>query len=166
MRKILLMSFILLCSCAQKAQQVDLNTPFDVEQAETLLKNGKNTISGNAFLRKAGGGVVTCAGSEVYLIPATQYAKDRIFILYGDTNSGLSNKQVVFVPYNAEYRKLEKTTICDSQGNFSFENTADGEFFVVTGVAWMADRYTPQGGSLMKKVNVSGGETKKIVITH
>ena len=166
MRNVLILSFLMLCSCAPQTQRVELNTKFDVEQAEALLKDGKNTISGNAFLRKAGGGVVTCAGSEVYLVPATQYAEDRINIIYGNTNSGLSNKQVVFVPYVAEYRKLEKQTLCDSQGNFSFENTADGEFFVVTGVSWMADRYTPQGGSLMKKVKVSGGETKKIVVTR
>lgn len=166
MRNLLLFSLLFVCSCAPQTQRVELNTRFDVEQAESMLKDGKNTIIGNAFLRKAGGGVVTCAGSDVYLIPATQYAEDRMMILYGNTSGGLSDKDVVFVPYNAEYRKLDKQETCDSQGNFTFERISDGDFFVVTRVVWMVDRYTPQGGYLMKKVKVSGGETKKIVITH
>lgn len=144
-----------------------LGTQFDAAQARAMLTDGVNMIKGNAFMRQRGGGVVTCAGSTVYLIPATEYAKRRFQILYGtpgDSGSNSRRADVKFDPDPPEYQTLVKTTRCDAQGNFTFDRVADGEFFVQTQVAWqVAGRL--QGGNLMHRVRVTGGQAANLVLS-
>jgi len=47
---------------------------------------------------------------------------------------------------------------------FEFGFVSDGDFYVVTEVTWMAWDI-PQGGYLMQRVTLAGGETKKVVLT-
>jgi len=63
--------------------EVSLQSSFDANAAQELLRKGNNTIRGNALVRQAGGGVVTCAGAEVLLIPATAHATERMLAEYG-----------------------------------------------------------------------------------
>ena len=68
-------------------------------------------------------------------------------------------------PGYPEYLSLMKKTIPDAQGNFTFENLAAGTFYVTTMITWYAGN-SQQYGRAMRKVTVSGGETKKIVLTE
>lgn len=144
-----------------------IDAPFDAADAARLLADGSNTIKGNAFLRQRGGGVVTCAGQSVVLVPATKYAIERFRMLYGTVDSGVSDdrRDHAFVPDSSEYRHMIKTTKCDAQGNFTFERVADGEFFISVLVTWSVG-YSPQGGSLMQRVHTGGGKTTAIVMAH
>lgn len=152
----------------------NMKNEFDVKQAQNLLKNGKNTIIGNAFLRQRGGGIVTCAGQEVHLIPATVYADERMFYLYLGVKQGftsaLPQKNIVFIPDSSEYKNLMKKTICDSSGHFKFNNIADGSFYITVPVIWeiATNQYhrSIEGGYLMQKVEVEKGKVKEIVITQ
>jgi hypothetical protein len=51
---------------------------FDAEDHRSFEGSGTATIKGQAFLRQKGGGVVTCAGSDVKLMPATNYFKAAV----------------------------------------------------------------------------------------
>ena len=66
-------------------------------------------------------------------------------------------------PMHPEYEAAMRETVCDAGGNFSFEEVADGSYFVQTSVFWRAG-YNWQGGSMMSPVMVADGETKKLVI--
>jgi putative lipoprotein len=145
---------------------VAISAPFDEQQAQEMLKEGNNTVKGNAFLRQRGGGVVTCAGSEVNLIPATAYAKERITALYGgDEGLRMARRNVRFDPDVPAYRKLLKTATCDARGDFEFENVADGEFYVQTKVSWeVGSSIFPEGASILQKVSLSGGKVEKIIM--
>ena len=141
-----------------------VQAPFDRAQAALLLQNGTGTIKGNAFLRQNGGGVVTCAGSTVTLIPATEYAKERISRIYGNSQSGVVYQMnFKFSSDEPEYLVLNKTTKCDSQGNFEFDNVASGEFFVSTMVSWTVG-YSQQGGVLMHRYSIAPGQTVSHVL--
>ncbi|MBP7370582.1 MAG: hypothetical protein KA902_04010, partial [Arenimonas sp.] len=61
---------ILLTGC-MTAPTITLTTPFDSDYAQKMLADGTNMVKGSALIRQAGGGVVTCAGNEVLLIPNT-----------------------------------------------------------------------------------------------
>ncbi|WP_133251528.1 hypothetical protein [Zavarzinia aquatilis] len=147
------------------AQQVELHTVFNPADAEFVLKDGPNRVSGQAFVRQNGGGVVTCAGSGVGLTPVNAYSTDRMIGIYGNSVSGylpaIIEKKL---PENAEYIRLSRTAYCDAQGNFDFENVPDGEYYVTTYVAWTVG-YVAQGGGLMKRVSVSGGKHEKLILT-
>lgn len=155
-----------LAGCAAPATPtVNLGAPFDAADARRLLVPGVNTIRGSAFLRQQGGGVVTCAGSDVSLVPATAYAKRIYQALYGTDQGQARHKGERFTvtPQSDEFGQLVKKTQCDAQGYFTFDRVADGDFFVETTVAWMVAG-VKNGGPIMRRVTVAGGSTAAIVI--
>lgn len=163
----------LLAGCAAPRATVQLQSPFDEQRARDLLADGTNTVKGSALLRQVNGGVVTCAGNEVTLIPATMYARERQASIYGPAivTSSMGPPSMaqppfpLFVPDVASYQQLAKKTRCDAQGFFRFERVASGEFFVTTHVTWRVSEYRIEGGALSKLVAVSDGSTADIVLT-
>lgn len=178
MKKSVLVPFLslLIVGCVANQPPIVLQSSFNENQAKELLKNGNNKISGNAFMKQSGGGVVTCAGQKVVLIPKTNYAEERMSHIYGSTDRG-----AVFYKFNnirtpkfannePSFTTFVKETICDSSGNFEFSNLADGDFFITTLITWNVGDPSMsinarQGGHLMQKVNVQNGETKKVIIS-
>lgn len=133
---------------------------------------GTNTITGQAILRTRGGDVKTCAGLEASLIPHTRYAEERLSVTYGSGSEGFGSREArVFNPDPAIYRETIRRTICDAQGNFRFQNLPDGRYFVLVEVSWDAvqgGRYAylaQQGGTMMSRVEVRGGETREMILT-
>jgi hypothetical protein len=142
---------------------------FDAKETKERLSEGKNTIHGSAFIRQGGGGIVTCAGGPVELVPATDYASARIYALYGSTQKGYNSvkggKRVDFKNEPPLYDTLTRTTTCDAQGFFKFDKVADGDFYIASIVVWEVGRFNYQGGALMQRVTVKGGESKEITLT-
>jgi hypothetical protein len=131
------------------------------------MEPGGNIVKGNGFMRQQGGGVVTCAGSTVTLVPATAYADERAAALYGIVNerrASTSNVMLRFEPDYPAYKTLVKQTMCDAQGNFTFERVADGTFYVTTFVNWKVGA-SQQGAALAIRVVVAGGQTTSVVIS-
>jgi hypothetical protein len=145
-----------------------LNWTFNEKKAADIFKEGRNRISGNALIRQSGGGVVTCAGNKIDLVPATNYAAERMQLVYRSDTEGYvpeaEAKQFDFQPDPIEYYGYRTSTTCDSQGNFRFEDVVDGSFYLVTKVVWKVG-YVVQGGTLMKKVSVANESRKKVVLT-
>jgi hypothetical protein len=85
---------------------------------------------------------------------------------YGSTEHGFFNAQnpgMTFNPSEPLFQAI-KTGDCDAQGFFTFDGVADGSFFVFTRVTWRVSGAI-QGGSLMKRVTLSGGKKTEIVLT-
>ena len=163
-------AFIPLAGCVtpSKAPVVTTRIPFDAGQALAALGKGNNSIKGSALLRQKGGGVVTCAGLEVRLYPVTPYSSERISILYGSFEGGYRSTaapRIVFEPNNdALYISATRSTTCDAQGYFRFDELKDGSFYVNTVVTWRIGQST-QGGGIVRKVTVSGGKVEEIVLS-
>ncbi|MDA8012230.1 MAG: hypothetical protein MPK09_08630 [Gammaproteobacteria bacterium] len=168
-----------LAGCVAPPKQITLQSEFDADEARRLLAKGDNTIKGSALMRQLDGDVVTCAGREVLLQPATTYAHEVVAHMFGSETKGLATWRPagtwgtldypatwgnVYFPNEASgFWALDKRTTCDAQGFFEFTDVADGSFFVLTIVQWTA-LDVQQGGAMMQKVEVKGGETKKIVL--
>jgi hypothetical protein len=127
---------------------------------------GNNSIHGSALIRQLGGGVVTCAGLQVMLIPKNSYSSERMQAIYGSTERGFNpiNRAVTFTNEADGYNESIRKVLCDAQGNFIFENVKDGQYFVATAIAWAVAQST-EGGSLMQAVNIKGGEKQSIVLS-
>lgn len=165
MRKSLLcISFILLSACAKT---YELHNSFDISKAQIVLEKGDNTIKGEAFMRQRGGGIVTCAGSDVELIPYTEYAGERIRIIYNGLATGFSpwGNKITFIPDIQDYYHYSKTQTCSANGSFTFNNIKDGNYFITSCVQWWAGDH-PQGGCLMKNITVKGGETMEVILSN
>lgn len=163
------------CVTMQPAEPVyGINGNFNAEFARAQIASGAGKISGTAFLRQRGGGVVTCAGQDVVMVPVTDYASDRVFHLYGmeptinftvSQDIGLAlNRRPKFIPDIPEYREHSRSTKCDAQGEFQFEDVKDGEYYISTSVIWRVQSY--QGGLLATRVKVENGKSPKLILTQ
>jgi hypothetical protein len=128
-------------------------------------KSGSNTVTGQAFLTKKEGGVVTCAGLPVQMYPDTEYFSD----MYGSVD--LANQ--------AEAAALIKSSQCDAQGNFEFHNVPAGKWIIsvivsydVLSVKSIGNFYyytaagEKQGGPIKKQVTVQNGGINKFIISQ
>lgn len=158
---------ISLAGCqTQQIQITPLVNQFNVSEAQYINVSGNNSIHAQAFLRTNGGSVVTCAGYEVQLIPATKYAGERLSHIYGSGNYANTHRisSVKFQNTESDYLKYRKVTTCDAQGSFSFEGLADGNYYVIALVLWKVGNAN-QGGGLMHDFFVKGGEKINLVLT-
>jgi hypothetical protein len=155
-------------ACATTTQ-VHLSSSFDPSEVAWSEAKGNNSIEGNAVLRTVGGEVRTCAGFTAQLVPRSRYADERAIAIYGSIERGIG-RNVKFESTDPRYEAAIRTTTCDAQGNFSFEDLPDGEYYVAALVTWgvpmgygMVSR---QGGWLMQRVSVNGGEHKRMVLSQ
>lgn len=153
--------------CGAAPRIVNLVSTFDSDMARELSQGkGSNSIKGSALIRQSGGGVVTCAGQDVILTPVTAYASERIQAIYGSTQRGAASFGSVpnaFSPDIPEYYEFRQDRLCDAQGFFKFEEIPDGEYFITVIINWMVNNLH-QGGGLMQRVEVRGGQTIEVVL--
>lgn len=170
-RTYVIASLAALVGCAvHQANIYQIDEPLDTATAERLIGSGTGTVKGSALIRQQGGGVVTCAGISISLIPVTSYATERMRAIYGNVEkgynpAGLGGRRPQFSPDLPDYQRLTREARCDTQGFFKFENVAEGNFYVVTSITWKVSQYFPEGGALMQLVRVTPGGTVEMVLT-
>ena len=168
-----------LVSCATlTVTVVALQTNFDPSEVAFINEQGTNTVKGSALIRQQGGGVVTCAGNQVMLIPKGTHSVERMGILYGavtgsgfiqmsgDWFVGMDGDIKKMPPPPEDYLRHSRGVTCDVDGKFEFSNVAVGSYFVTTSVTWTVVGHGSQGGSLMVPVTFTGGdEVKSVILT-
>jgi hypothetical protein len=162
---------IALVGCSHQQPMVSVSAPFDLGQTMQLMAPGKNTIKGYAAVTQPNGNVFNCAGQTVTLLPATDYAVERVTRLYGNPDNGYRpvTKQITFANTPVEYTDLRKKTTCDEQGHFRFDNVGDGNFYVSADVIWVFT-YGPykatEGGTLIQRVALKKGQTRDVILSR
>ena len=166
---------------APPPQKTTLQTTFDAAATREQLRPGDNTISGSAFLKMDNGSIATAAGRTVHLYPVNAYSTEWASHWFRSTQRGYHEAYMdapQFTDIPQEFYELQKTTVADAKGEFSFKKLADGEYFVMVDIIWTVrgERYNEYGnlvsdnyktgGTLCKKVNVSGGEVQEIILTQ
>lgn len=134
------------CATPQRLiETVNLKNSFDEKATADAMGEGASTLQGSALMRQSGGGVVTCAGLEVNLVPVTAYSTERLMHIYGKVPaSGATQatrfdqlRHINFLPdTEAAYKKLTRSALCDAQGNFEFAGLKPGPFYVISGIGW------------------------------
>jgi hypothetical protein len=141
--------------------------PADAGTATAMLEPGDGRITGSALLRQRGGGVVTCAGNEVFLVPSTPSVSaelERIFggeegyRPHGGYSTGIGGTMVAPPEPN-------RRSICNPQGSFVFNNVGAGRWHVITTVIWEAGS-AYQGGTLLGTTQIAEGEEAELVLTQ
>lgn len=128
---------------------------FDLQAHARYIGDGAATVKGQAFLRQNGGGVVTCAGQQVILMPATGYFQDVMRI-------ARSGRTPTTAP--PEAKQVVRRSQCDAQGNFTFERIPAGSWMVTSLVKWSVG-YNAQGGGLLKNVEVPASGTVNVLLS-
>lgn len=159
----LMASLALLAACGAP---VEVQAPFDAREVAYISSRGPATVSGQAFMRQNGGGVVTCAGETVHLIPAGAYTKEFMTKAFRSPQGGRIPAIMAFqTDHPAEYGRLQRRTTCDAEGDFEFQGVANGEYYVTSVVLWqVGDSFIPEGGALAKYVRVSNGNSQRVLL--
>lgn len=162
----------LLAGCS--GQVAHLQSRFDESKTREMLREGTASIHGSALWRQKGGGVVTCAGLRVEMVPATEYAAERMRAIFGNSVSGyhtvgLFDSFPRFENTPAAYDSLVRASTCDAQGNFVFDRVGSYDFFLLTRVTWEVpvSRFSSstEGGFLMRRVSVHEAEDVRVVLS-
>lgn len=150
-------------------------TQFDPAEIVWFSEPGAGRIDGSAVLRTVGGEARTCAGLQAHLVPLSSYAEARFRMMYpGQGARGYlpATRGLSWAETDPGYEAATRSTVCDAQGNFTFDRLPDGEYFVTAQVTWgvpNVGRYysytSVQGGMLMQQVRVAEGETQRIVLS-
>jgi hypothetical protein len=130
--------------CAQKVQ-VDVTT--DEASLAPFRVSGPGSVTGQAFLRQQGGGVVTCAGSQVFLSPDLP----PLHRVLSEIREGHQVEAT-----GTKWGNAGRTATCDAGGNFKFEGLPPADWYVMTEVRWMVGYYA-QGGTLAAPVSTKDG---------
>lgn len=180
MRHIVAMVAAILPLAACAPTPVRISIPFDEAKARAMLAPGTNQVSGRVRVEQENGTLVSCTGSVVNLIPATAYAREWVRQFY-ELDSGKYGTENAAYRLDAEERPIEfagagafyaatLSTRCDDDGDFSFANVGNGQYFVVARVRWLGkdhqyydflygvDDAQEEDGSVMEKVTLDGNE--------
>lgn len=148
-------------------RDLDITAKFDAGEAAYVLRGGSAKLSGQAFMRQNGGGVVTCAGEEVNLFPATAYASERFAKIYGAPAGGRITvfEGVTTKGVPPDYLKYRRIALCDAEGDFEFTGVAPGTYYVQSRVIWtVPGSYVPEGGAVAKRITLRSGQTLRVLL--
>ena len=163
---------VALAGCMPAHQVIKTTSVYNPEDGAYIHEEGNAVIEGQAFLRTTIGEVRTCAGSEVHLIPVTEYSTERMQNIYGNIHGGrsLSYRSTVDEPDPLYLQDIRGTT-CDAEGDYRFTSVPSGEYFVVVGVWWQVPQSayysSTEGANLMKRIRITDSENEPIrVLLH
>lgn len=146
-----------------------LTAKFNPTEANYIFDSGTATITGKAFVLARDGTTKTAAGSSATLLPATEYAVQRVDAIYG--SAGVATRKVEFSKESDDprYQVYTRTAAVGPDGKFTFSGLAPGDYFVTTGINWKvldaSGRSSRRGIALVKRVSVAKGQTVDVVLT-
>jgi hypothetical protein len=169
MKKLSIFGFILILASCATSPVIETFSSYDRNQIAWSLVDGTGKLEGDGFLSRRDGILVKCSGQEVGLVPVSDYAIERFTNIYGNPNGGYNTAG--FGSRNVDtadpdYVNDRRTTICDVDGKFSFENLPSGEYYVFTTVIWRISDYVNEGGVMSRRVNIEEGKTSKVSLTY
>ncbi len=125
---------------------------------------GKGRIDGQ-LTHSQKGATFSCAGAAVVLTPETPWVRSRMTILYMSADNAalpaLQVRQRTPSERSQDYSTFVKRTTCDATNKFSFENVADGSWFVIT-VAKPTPVGPAQDMAIMRRVTIKNGQTVRV----
>jgi hypothetical protein len=151
---------LMLAGCASSDSSA-LFTPYSDEDFRGWEGTGSANLKGQAFVRLPDGRLLTCAGTEISLKPATGYNMEM--------EEGLDAGKGFPANYNKRAHKFDHKTVCDGSGYFSFENLPPRNWIVMTHIAWqepssiMFMSPNDAGGTLIQEILLQSGDNKTVL---
>lgn len=134
-------------SCATPGVPYAFMNSYEPETLPTVSNSsGTNSISGSAFLRQGGGGIVNCAGNTVLLkkqvnlnTPRNAYARE--YLALSSKDRAVTSVDPRLISFEAELSRIRnsfsKRSACDIDGKFKFSNLSPGTYSITTKVYWV-----------------------------
>jgi hypothetical protein len=140
--------------CAQRPT-VPINTPITAAELAPYKKPGRAIVVGQASLRREGAAAVTCAGQQVFLIPAIAYNRAMIAALR-------AGQKPVPGPNVGSSESYWRKSVCDARGHFRFRSVPAGAWYASIAVRW---KEQPDLGAVVKEIRVPTAGTVNVLLT-
>lgn len=151
----------LIAGCSVSRAPVVLTASFDPQAAAFINNGGRAKVSGQAFVRRNSGKLLRAVGTDVFLIPRTAYADERIAAIYGDGKRPRGGVQVPDA--DPLFEQYMRKTVASSGGSFSFDGVADGGYYLVAMIHVPSD-YAFLQFPIVERVDVRGGKSVRVVM--
>ena len=144
--------------------EIVIKSEFNETQAALIHRKGDSVIRGQSYFIKNDGDRWTGCGMYYNkLIPATDYARERMIAKFGNETEGYvemdSRKwRLLYKGDEDKYRQYMRETYVDNDGNFEFRDVCAGDYFILS-FPRRSVTIGLSGGDLMKKVTVKNNET-------
>ena len=164
MRRVLALALVAILAACEADQRYDrghLDAPVTRADVAAYVDGGESTLKGQAFLRQESGKLVTCAGSEVLLMPDVAWTRQVV--------DQLRDGKIAQMRVNGErpskmFPLAFRKKWCKRDGEFEFGRIAPGPWILLTHVTWKAG-YALQGGIMVGFVEVPDGGTEEVVLS-
>ena len=136
-------------------------SPYLEETFQPWIGPGRSNIAGQGFYKMPSGRLISCAGSEVSLIPANGYNLDALQSI--GMGKGFPEN------YTKSAFKFIHKTVCDGAGRFFYQNIPTQNWIVLIHLSWQeADPLMfwskdNKGGSLYQELLLEPGDNKVIL---
>ena len=158
---LLLVVAALVAGCSVSHRPVVLTTAFEPQAAAFINTTGRAKVSGQAFVRRNSGKLLRAVGTDVFLIPRTPYADERVAAIYGD---GKRQQWGVQMPEaDPLFEQYMRKTVASSGGSFSFDGVANGEYYVVAMIHVPSEAAFLQF-PIVERASVVGGKSVRLVM--
>ena len=159
---------------AQQSEErtIGLASTFSADEVSWVLKPGNSTVTGQAFLRLKDGSLKSCTGFRIELLPAGEYASERIFKTYRNNEQGqvlLEDNPPKFTPDVRVYHDMLLKGGCNHRGEFRFEKVPAGEYYVMAFIIWeenVGGVTRKTGGGVMKRIHVTPGSQLSVKLAN
>src|SRR5262249_10186300 len=131
-------------------------TPYVASDYLSYAQPGTASIGGTVADRPFAGRVMSCAGMDVELMPATAFTRESVAIYRsGKLPSGRAS------PENKTLlQSVIKKATCDGSGHFTFDKLAAGTWIV--GLQLRTGDSDTMAGALYREVAVAAGEAATV----
>ena len=153
MKTYAVLAALLLCGCMERTVPV-YGDAGDTDSGQ-YRQAGTASIIGQGLMRQQGSQVVTCAGSTVLLLPDLPQTHQALDAMY----SGYDPK------WNSEkWANVRRSTTCDTQGNFAFNQLPAAKWYVLVTVVWSVAGDS-QRGTLAAPAATQSGQQVHVLLT-
>ena len=117
------------------------------------------------------GAVRSCAGLNVALVPSGNQTDAYVVSAFGTGDGGYRDATLPLPIPPAGLHDIDRRTVCDARGRFSFSGVPAGNYYLIGPVLWIdaSQPHTPPavvGGLIMQRVSLKDGESRSVVLTH
>lgn len=164
LRGLAVLIILALCGCASQKPREDALPPIDMAELQPFIQSGTASVEGEFFLRTAGGDIKSGAGKVVFLYPGITHTS-----VFFNTPPQMRSYDTAFkrvvMNLDKKINEYRKSSVCNMNGRFSFNNLPAGQYFLIGDLYWHTGN-SITGATVVKLIELTPGQNLELLLTE